>query len=344
MNIRALTVAFAFPVMFVLYSPVPARADDCKPLTLITSLDMVPVTNDAAVIVTAKIDGNDERMLLDTGGFFSTISDKTAAALNLDTRTTGLQMIGVSGHTTNVAARARSFALGRLQASNIDFMIDKDQGGWKNEIDGIIAPNLLTRYDVELDFAAHKVNLLSQDHCQGKVIYWPADAMTVVPIRVAKSGHIVVPVELDGVKMDALIDTGATNTALSQRIAESDFGLKLNTPDTPDIGALSGSPHSRIYRHRFKKLTIGGIGAGNPPVVIVPDLMNNKLSHGPPIGTRFSQDDEASRLPDLIVGMDILHRLHIYIAYKEENLYVTPATPPATASNSTTAQRGGTGQ
>lgn len=316
----------------------PAHADDCKPLTLMTSLDMIPVTNDAAVIVTAKIDGRDERMLLDTGGVFSTITDKTAAALNLDTRRTGLRMIGVSGDTTNKAVRARSFALGRLQVSNIDFMIDKEQGGWKDEIDGIIAPNLLTHYDVELDFAAHKVNLLSQDHCEGKVIYWPADAIAVVPIRVAKSGHIVVPVELDGVKMDALIDTGATNTTLNQRIAESDFGLKVNTPDTPDVGSLSGSPHSRIYRHRFKQLTVGGIGVANPPVVIVPDLMNNKLSHGPPIGTRFSQDDEANRLPDLLAGMNILHRLHLYIAYKEEKLYVTPAGPPPAISSATAQQ------
>ena len=29
---------------------------------------------------------------------------------------------------------------------------------------------------------------------------------------------------------------------------------------------------------------------------------------------------------DIIVGMNVIRRLHLYIAYSEKNLYVTPAT------------------
>lgn len=328
MSIRAHGIVILFSVTFLMHSPATAKTDDCKPLTLLTAVDMVPVTDDAAVIVKTKIDGNDELMLLDTGGFFSTITDKTASALGLDTRKTAVQMIGVSGKMAGVATRARSFSFGRLQASNIDFMIDNEQGGWKGNIDGVIAPNLLTRYDVEIDFATHKVNLLSADHCEGKVIYWPATAIAVVPIRLTKSGHIFTTVKLDGINLNALIDTGATNTSLSLPTAESDFGLKMGSPDTPDTGALFGSPTARIYHHRFKTLDIGGIAVGNPSVEIIPDLMKNKLEHAPPIGTRFSDDDEQDSLPDLTIGMSVLSRLHLYIAYTEGKLYVTPSGAP----------------
>jgi hypothetical protein len=38
-------------------------------------------------------------------------------------------------------------------------------------------------------------------------------------------------------------------------------------------------------------------------------------------------DDEVNRMkPDMIIGMDILHHLHLYLAMDEEKLYVTEAT------------------
>ena len=69
--------------------------------------------------------------------------------------------------------------------------------------------DLLHNYDVDLDIDAGKFKLFSQDHCPGKVVYWPASTVTVVPIRVVRSGHIIVPVVLDGHAIDALLDTGA---------------------------------------------------------------------------------------------------------------------------------------
>ena len=309
-----------------------ARAETCKPLTLLTSIDTIPVRHQAAVLVPIKVNGQRQVMLLDTGGVFSEISEKTAKDLNLDMRESRLVLTGISGSKTRLVAHAGSVTLGRLHGSGYDFIVDKNLDD-NSAFTGVIAPNLLTSYDVELDFTKNKLNLLSQDHCEGKVIYWPASAAAMIPIRVAKSGHIIVPVELDGVKLDALIDTGASRTILSEPVATDDLDLKLNTKDTPDIGNIKGKLHSRVYRHRFKQLTIGGIGVTNPSVDIVPDLMNNQFSHAPPIGTRLSVNDEANHLPDLLVGMGILHHLHLYIAYKEEKLYVTPAAPASTAAS-----------
>lgn len=339
MNVRTY-LAFA-TLVFVCVMPAAAQADDCKPLTLITTLDMVPVKDNAAVIVKAKIDSSDVRMLLDTGGFFSLITDKTATVLGLDTRQTALQMVGVTGGMGNVAAHAKSFWLGRLHATNIDFMVEKDEDLEKSKIDGVVAPNLLTNYDVELDFAAHNVNLLSADHCEGKVIYWPASAIAVVPIRLTKSGHIFAKVKLDGTDVDALIDTGTSKTSISLPVAESIFGLKLGSPDTPDVGALSGAPNARVYSHRFKTLDLGGIAVGNPLIKIIPDLMKNNLEHAPRLGSRISDEDEPDRLSDMIIGLDVLSRLHLYIAYTEGRLYVTPSESPtvetATQQTSTTS-------
>jgi hypothetical protein len=53
------------------------------------------------------------------------------------------------------------------------------------------------------------------------------------------------------------------------------------------------------------------------------------MDRPPPIGTRFKDSDTEESFPDLLIGMDVLHHLHLYIAYKEQKLYITPASEAA---------------
>ena len=41
----------------------------------------------------------------------------------------------------------------------------------------------------------------------------------------------------------------------------------------------------------------------------------------------YHMDDNV--LPDISIGMDILSKLHLYFAFPEKKLYVTPAAPAA---------------
>jgi hypothetical protein len=50
--------------------------------------------------------------------------------------------------------------------------------------------------------------------------------------------------------------------------------------------------------------------------------------------TRIPTTETETGLGQMILGMDILHRLHVYIAYKEKKLYLTPATAPAAVADS----------
>lgn len=46
----------------------------CKPQTLITSIDTVPVKDDLAMVVPTTVKGAKVDMLLDTGGYFSELT------------------------------------------------------------------------------------------------------------------------------------------------------------------------------------------------------------------------------------------------------------------------------
>ena len=47
-----------------------------------------------------------------------------------------------------------------------------------------------------------------------------------------------------------------------------------------------------------------------------------------PIGSLIKERDPVSEA-NILLGMNILRHLHIYIAYQEHKLYITPAGKPA---------------
>jgi predicted aspartyl protease len=314
--------------------------DQCPPLTMITSVDM-QIGADGRIYVPAKINDVRKSMLVDTGGFFTEITEPLSLDLKLTVRHTGLELVGIAGDTTRLKARA-GLTLGRLHDDSMDFMVMPDVHTFAPDVPdaaGLIAPNLLRAYDLDLDFGGRKLNLISQKHCDGKVIYWPASAVAVVPMRVNPDGHIWVPVELDGHRVTAMLDTGASRSVLNLGTAKNMFGLEAGSADTPAEGSFGGG-NAAAYSHRFKSLALEGIAISNPKLTLLPDLMRGKLAnpHDNIEGdTRIPDAKVETGLGDMILGMDILRHLHVYIAYKEQKLYLTPATASAVAGAPATA-------
>ncbi|HEX3653101.1 MAG TPA: retroviral-like aspartic protease family protein [Rhizomicrobium sp.] len=325
-----------------------AAENSCPPLTMVASVNM-QIGSDGRIYVPAAINGTPKSLLLDTGGVITEITRAAADELKLPTRRTDLEIIGVTGDTTRVAARG-DLTLGNLHAERVDFMLLPSMHELASDISdavGILGPNLLRSYDLDLDFAGKKVNLISQNHCEGKVVYWPASSVAVVPIRVNSAGHIFLPVTLDGQKLTAQLDTGASGSVLDLAVAQNELGVKLGGSDTPEEGTMANGM-AKTYSHRFKTLELEGIGIANPRFDLVPDRMSGKQTDpGDSLkgGSRLPVGDTEIGLGDMLLGMDILHHLHVYIAYKEEKLYLTAAVPPAASASApaTTAAAKGAG-
>jgi hypothetical protein len=47
----------------------------------------------------------------------------------------------------------------------------------------------------------------------------------------------------------------------------------------------------------------------------------------PPASSFFWETDDLQGLPGLILGMSVLSKLHVYIAYKERTLYLSAGAP-----------------
>jgi predicted aspartyl protease len=305
-----------------------ADADGCK-LQRIASLDF---TENGSIIVPVSLEGTSVRMALDTGAPLSAVDPIVAHNLHLVQRRIAQGfMYDIAGEPFTYIAVPHDLALGDMHASGVDLMVwPSPMGGGDGRIGGTLAADLLRHYDVDIDFASHKLSLFSQDHCPGKVVYWTSGDVAVVPVHVVNSGHIIVPVKLDGQPFDAVLDTGSTFSFISQATASGRFHLTPNSPDVTKVGDTQAPGAVPLYRHVFKSLELEGITIGNPVITMFENV--GKSREAPHLGSRISDADESGGNTDFILGLNELDHLHLYIAYKEQKLYISPASAPSGAA------------
>lgn len=318
------------------------RADDCQ-LKRVASLDMVQ--SEDGILIPVKIEGVSKLMLVDTGSPLSAMDPKATDDLHLITERIMQGMIYTSsGRQFTNLAKIRQLSIGDMNADSLKFLVWPDRMWTDDRVAGTLGADFMRHYDIELDFAAKKLNLFSQDHCPGKVVYWTSGPVAVAQMHVVNSGHIVVPVTLEGHDMDAVLDTGAFATVLSLEAAQNTFGLKPNSPDL--VMSKDSSGDNPYYQHVFKSLVLDGVNIANPTVYVREDQAKSKMQQAGTTGTLLAEQSEEGGATDLVLGMRELQKLPIYIACKEEKLYISaggaqPApqagtSPPPQATSSAT--------
>ncbi|HSM95280.1 MAG TPA: aspartyl protease family protein [Rhizomicrobium sp.] len=294
----------AIAVLFCLVSR--AEADTCV-LNRATSVEMSR-SESGGVLVPMTINDQAVAMLVDTGGVYSSLKDSAVDKLGLPRNWqvfTGETMFGGKNLTRYVSASRVNF--GGLNAYKFNFVVMPDDVLPK-EAQGTIAPDVLGANDVDFDFANNKFSLFSQKHCYGGVVYWTRGYFAQIPFKVNEyDHHIEIDVTLDGKPTRAILDTGSTTSIMSYEYARDTLGVD---PKSPDLKALDPKEEKfQGYRYPFKTLSFGDIVVTNPHIILVP-RSSSKLG-----------DVE----PPIIIGMSILSKLHLYIAYGEHNLYITGA-------------------
>ena len=199
-----------------------ASAQQCGNLVRAMSLDLEDGGNYFAVPVT--VNGKPKQFLLDTGGAFSQISIDTVKEMGLKILPSRFEMFDMYGNTS-AGQVIVDIGVGRQTVKNNETMVSGIRG-----VDGIFAADFMQNYDIDIDFAARKLNYFLTDHCPGRVVYWPAGIVAAVPFHGWNShgnSHMNVTVKLDGHEMTALVDTGASDSTLDAGTAHALFDLPI---------------------------------------------------------------------------------------------------------------------
>jgi predicted aspartyl protease len=303
-------LAFSISAM-LLAATVGAPAGPNCALREYASLDLGTDPN-GGVYVTAIVNGHPEELLVDTAGVASMLTRTTITQLALNTEPLQDRYVVIEngGQTIDEMALADQVQLGTLSASHVHFLVIPDNRLTGDET-GILAPDMLINYDVELDFAKGKLNLFFPEHCPEQVVYWTRHPYAQVSFQMNHDGHILIPAELDGKSIQGVIDTSASRSHMNFESAQELFGWNDKTTELKVTDRRKdGSPSK--YEYPFHQLTFIGVGILNPDIVLksVETPGEHRIGAPPPI---------------LDLGMDVLRQLHIYIAYREKNLYFTSA-------------------
>ena len=265
-------------------------------------------------LLPVKLGALEKTILLDTGSALSALEMDQVVELDLPQVYAGMTMTAVTGESSSLATNAETFALGDIIRKEMRFMIlpGFDYQLSANEPVGILALDFLSDYELELDFVSGDIRLFSTIECSKTTTRQLGGNSVAIPFNRANSEFVTITALLDDVEVSAILDTGAAYSVLNLDSAARRFGIDVRKPDERMMG-IENSGFIRTYAWQFQELSIGGITVTEPQITLFPNLLR---------GTgRTNLDGEQMSLPEMIIGMDILRELHLYISFKEQNIY-----------------------
>jgi tetratricopeptide (TPR) repeat protein len=193
------------------------------------------------------INGRSLPFTLDSGAFFSTISPDTARELGLSLEPSPIQLRGIGGAAGRTyITRIRTLDLAGVPVHDVEFIV----GGSEMGGGGLLGQNVLGIGDVEYDLGHGAVRLMRSIGCsaQNNLAYWAGQQPVSdlqIDYRDAAHPHTIGTIWLDGVKVRAVFDTGASTSMLSLNAAKR-AGITPSSPGVVSSGAARGLGRSVV--------------------------------------------------------------------------------------------------
>lgn len=242
-------------------------------------------------------DGPPVDMLVDTAAQSSVITGAVAAAQGLQPTGETVTVNGVAGSVVARSYHVRRMASGLFNVPDTSVIALPRVG--VTEAGGIVGIDLFAGRKLTFDLAGQKVTA-------GESGPPPADD---VPIRgsVDAKGLLHVPVTIDGVVIDALVDTGAEGSVANGAALRA-LGWREDDPRLTANGTITGATvgGTIVRRGMVGRITLGPVGFSTVPLTFTGGMG----------GT-----------PRLILGMDmlgLLQRFALDLPRAELQVYVPP--------------------
>ena len=264
-------------------------------------------------VVTVGINGTQVPLTVDSGAFYSSLTDAAAEQLKLPTYyDSRLRIEGLTGKIETRVATVDKLQLFNGEIPHVEFVVGGNEPGAGTM--GLLGRNLLSFTDTEYDLA-HGVIRFSfpNDGCdEANMAYWagtaPVAEIELMRDRRNASPALRAKVKLNGATLVALFDTGAT-TVVSTRAAERAGVAEADMkPSGTVYGAGRGS--SKSWTAQFDKFELGG----------------EKISHNRLFVAQFRIEDA-----DMLIGIDFFLSHRVYVSKKQARMFFTYSGGPVFA-------------
>jgi predicted aspartyl protease len=293
---------------------------------------------DGKMVVALQVNDHPLHFIVDTGAVFSAIDHDVAKGIGLRRGPLGQSytLTDTGGGEITSISRIDDIKFGSLKTGGLTLLSVALPKGE----DGILAPDLLRNFDVEIDPAQQVINLFKPHSCSDHVVYWTND-FAKLPLARTDEDQIKIPVSIDGVPTQAVLDTGLAHTLIGTDATKAAlrptvvFG-PVHHMVAENGGDLSGS-EVKLDSFLIGKLNlVGAVVLANShapgwqfhystPDMTMSVLENLAYQTGQlfiyvPPGPGASAPADSSRV---LVGTDILQNLHVLIDYQTWQIYVS---------------------
>jgi hypothetical protein len=266
---------------------------------------------DGMLLVPAMVNDIEGTFILDTGAARSVVTREATRHLQLARDPwVATTMQGVGGVERLPNANPRSLTMGgaKLERHTISHdtsftvgTLPRSQAGGLT-VDGLLGRDFLSVFDLVVDMPNRRVTLMSVTGCAGRFLPW-AEPYDAIAAENPMESALVLPVELDGVRLRTLLDTGAGATLVAAR---GMFRLGLtaaNLRNDPGQAVNGLGPNTVVMqRHVFRALRVGTQTSAHPsfwvaPVRLVP-------------------------IVDMLLGADWLAGRRVWISFATKQVFV----------------------
>jgi len=326
---KAMQPAFLLPrsraaVILAIFSAIPCHADvdastrqaahAARVLTVAEAVGcgtkpigkIIVATLNRAPMVTLSANGHSVTLILDTGAERTVLTPEVAKLIGAQPPAVEFQrrVRGIGGDLASHEVELRSFAAGEVAIPWRRVLVAPVNMAkvFPTPLDGLLGADILSDFDVDLDLPRHQVTFYQKQTCPTAAPNW-AGPYTSVSTGLSPGGRLFFPVQLDGHRLTAIIDTGSQLTVLATASARS-LGLTealLSRDRSVGTQGVAGGPlTSRV--HQFTRLQVGTEVIRNPQILVT-DLSLNEA--------------------DIVLGVDILNSRRLWLSYGSRRIFLS---------------------
>jgi len=303
-------------VALAVLAPTGATAAACR----IKAMEMPVTMQGSRALATVGINGTDVRLVVDSGGFYSFLTEAAAAQLKLPLSRgpRGLRVEGLLGDVDIHVTTVKELDLLKGRIPDVEFIVGGNEPG--ADAAGLMGRNLLSFTDTEYDLAHGMVRFMfpGSDCADDDMVYWAGDT-PVSMLRLLRDDTTRLPAikaaaRLNGEEITVAFDTGATSVislaaALRAGVAKADM---------KPSGTMYGAGHgvTDAWVAPIRKFELGGEAIENNRVAVgdfhIPDV-------------------------DMLLGIDFFLSHRIYVSKSQRRIWFTYNGGPVFALNTLSA-------
>ena len=286
--------------------PVAAAGSGCAAVRL---GETTVATLRNAPIVTLFANGMPVTLVLDTGAEGTILTPAVAQRIGAQSPRIEFQrqIRGIAGTLQTSEVELRSFAVGgvaipwrRVRVAPVNVA-----SVFSGPLDGVLGADSLSSFDVDLDLPGHRMFLYEKQTCAGALPAWTQPYAKINAGR-SMGGHLFFPVQLDGRRTDAFVDTGSQFTVLSTRAALA-LGVGAAALARDRVATVRGAAAEQLAAHvdRFAQLEIAAETIRNPEIIVTDVMLSDA---------------------DLVLGIDFLRPRRIWFSYGSQQIFIMRPT------------------